>query len=139
MALTPNEWVRRFIIGVDERGMASSAKCYECSLHTHAQIGQTFGKETWFSTEADSETRETLAAATKFFQDEGEFHVWTGAGNDTDEKPAAIFLFPERLANALRKRFEQRGVQFDARRRWRLIPQRSRRMRADGADSTTLM
>lgn len=137
MALAPNEWARRFIIGVDERGMASPRQCYECRLHTHGQIRQIHGKETWFSTEPDSETRETLTAATKFFQDEGEFHVWTGAGNDTDEKPAAIFLFPERLANALRKRFEQRGVQFDARRRWRMIPQRSRRMRADGADAST--
>lgn len=137
MALTPNEWARRFIISVDERGMAQLANSYECRLHTHAQIGQMYGKETWFSTEPDSETRATLTAATKFFQDEGEFHVWTGAGNDPVEKPAAIFLFPERLANALRKRFEQRGVQFDARRRWRMIPQRSRRMRADGADNST--
>lgn len=135
MALTANEWARRFVISVDERGMAAPANSYECCLHTHIQLTAAFGKETWFSTEADSETRETLTAATKFFQDEGEFHVWTGAGNDTDEKPAAIFLFSERLANALRKRFEQRGIQFDARRRWRMIPLRSRAMRADGADS----
>lgn len=137
MALTPNEWAQRFVIRVDERGMAALANSYECRLHTHARIGQMHGKETWFSTEADSETRETLTAATRFFQEEGEFQIWTGAGNDTEEKPAAIFLFPERLANALRKRFEQRGVQFDATRRWRMIPLRSRAMRADGADSLT--
>lgn len=137
MALSPNEWARRFIFSVDERGMAQPANSYECRLHTHGQIRLTHGKEIWFSTEPDSETRETLTAATKFFQDEGEFHVWTGAGNDAAEKPAAIFLFPERLANALRKRFEQRGVQFDAQRRWRMTPLRSRQLRADGADSLT--
>lgn len=138
MALAPNEWAQQFITSVDERGMCTSTQTHERCLHAHHQITADYGKEVWFSTEPTESSRATLTAATIVYCDEGEFQIWTGAGNDTVETPpAAIFYFPERLANALRKRLQASGVQFDARRRWRMFPHRRQFMRPDNCDLTT--
>lgn len=123
-----NEVTRRYIARLDERGLAVYG-CSECQLHSSTIFRADTGRETYFYSAEPTETAETIAAATAYYSDDREFHIFT-AGADVP----TIFFFNERLADALRKRLTARNIPVRQQRQYKIFPPARGTSRPDGAE-----